>query len=146
MARQAVLLRVALILTFASTVLYSADAFSPTADQKVCATLHANAEVVAACTRIIEAPNSSTLDRAVSYTFRADAERDGGNTAAAIADYSQALAVISTHCQQRSGVPSIPDPLCRVLVQALSGRSFQQRGCVAVFRASATRHGFRSQE
>src|SRR5215470_9570160 len=57
----------------------AARSFTPTADQKVCATLPANADVVAACTRIIEAQSSSALDRAVSYTFRADAARAGGN-------------------------------------------------------------------
>ena len=67
------MLRFAVILAVASTVVSPADAFTPTADQKACATLPANADVVAACTRIIEAPSSSTLDRAASYTFRADA-------------------------------------------------------------------------
>src|SRR6516164_9172713 len=68
-----------------------------------------NADVVAACTRIIEATNSSTLDRAVSHTFRADAARADGNTAAAIADYNQALALMPT------------------LVPALSGRGIAYR-------------------
>ena len=77
-----------LILAATSSLLYRADAFTPTADQKLCAELPANADVVAACTRIIEATNSSTLDRAVSHTFRADAARADGNTAAAIADYN----------------------------------------------------------
>ena len=90
------MLRFALILAATSSLLYRADAFTPTADQKLCAELPANADVVAACTRIIEATNSSTLDRAVSHTFRADAARADGNTAAAIADYNQALALMPT--------------------------------------------------
>jgi len=102
------LLRFALF-AFASTLVYSAGAFTPTADQKICATLPANADVVAACNRIIEAPSSSALDRAVSYTFRADAARADGNTAAAIADYSEALALMAT------------------LVPALSGRGIAYR-------------------
>ena len=116
---KAVLLRLALILAFVITVIYSADALSPTADQKVCATLPANADVVATCTRIIEAPNSSTLDRAVSYTFRADAARADGNTAAAIADYNQALALMST----REGEVA----QLALLVTALSGRGVAYR-------------------
>ena len=103
------MLRSALILAATSTLLCPADAFTPTADQKACAVLPANADVVAACTRIIEAQNSSALDRAVSYTFRADAARAGGNAAAAIADYSQALTLMST------------------LVPALSGRGVAYR-------------------
>jgi len=95
---KAVLPRFALILAATSSLLYPADAFTPTADQKLCATLPANADVVAACTRIIEATNSSTLDRAVSHTFRADAARADGNTAAAIADYNQALALDADTC------------------------------------------------
>src|SRR6201987_2831783 len=88
------LLRFALF-AFASTLASSAGAFTPTADQKICATLPANADVVAACNRIIEAPSSTALDRAASYTFRAEAARADGNTAAAIADYSQALALVT---------------------------------------------------
>ena len=103
------MLRFAVILAFASTVISPADAFTPTADQKACATLPANADVVAACTRIIEAPSSSTLDRAASYTFRADAARADGNTTTAIADYNQALALMPT------------------LVPALSGRGIAYR-------------------
>jgi hypothetical protein len=91
------LLRFALF-AFASTLVYSAGAFTPTADQKICATLPANAEVVAACNRIIEAPSSSALDRAASYTFRADAARADGNTTAAIADYSQATSIKRSRC------------------------------------------------
>lgn len=70
---KAALFRFALILVFVSAPIYTAEAFTPTADQRVCATLPANADVVAACNRIIEAPNSTSLDRAISYTFRADA-------------------------------------------------------------------------
>ena len=103
------MLRFALILAATSSLLYRADAFTPTADQKLCAELPANADVVAACARIIEATNSSTLDRAVSHTFRADAARADGNTAAAIADYNQALALMPT------------------LVPALSGRGIAYR-------------------
>src|SRR6266478_2699880 len=106
---EAALLRFAVILAVASTVVSLADAFTPTADQKACATLPANADVVAACTRIIEAPSSSTLDRAPSYTFRADAARADGNTTTAIADYNQALALMPT------------------LVPALSGRGIAYR-------------------
>jgi hypothetical protein len=73
------------LFAFASTLVYSAGAFTPADDQKMCATLPANADVVAACNRIIEAPSSSALDRAATYTFRADAARTDGNTAAAIA-------------------------------------------------------------
>src|SRR5262249_34919280 len=80
-----------------------ADAFTPTADQKLCATVPAIADVLAACTRIIEAPSSSTLDRAVSYTFRADAARADGNTAAAIADYNHALELMPTLVPALSG-------------------------------------------
>ena len=50
------MLRVALILVFAGIPLSPAAAFTPTADQKLCAALPANADVIAACTRIIEAP------------------------------------------------------------------------------------------
>ena len=103
------MLRFVLILAATSSLLYRADAFTPTADQKLCAELPANADVVAACTRIIEATNSSTLDRAVSHTFRADAARADGNTAATIADYNQALALMPT------------------LVPALSGRGIAYR-------------------
>jgi tetratricopeptide (TPR) repeat protein len=71
-----------------------AKAFVPTADQKACAAVPANADVVAACTRIIEAPDSSTLDRAASYNFRAEATRNGGDLNAAIADYNQALTLM----------------------------------------------------
>ena len=101
------MLRFALF-AFASTLVYSAGAFTPTADQKTCATVPANADVVAACNRIVQAPSSSALDRAASYTFRADAARADGNTAAAIADYSQALALMT-------------------LVPALSGRGIAYR-------------------
>src|SRR6202008_2273394 len=87
----------------ASPLASSAGAFTPTADQKICATFPANADVVAACNRIIEAPDSSALDRAVSYTFRADAARADGNMAAAIADYSQALALMATLAPALSG-------------------------------------------
>ena len=100
---EAALLRFAVILALASTMVSPADAFTPTADQKACATLPANADVVAACTRIIEAPSSSTLDRAVSYTFRADAARADGNTTTAIADYSQALSLMPTLVPALSG-------------------------------------------
>jgi hypothetical protein len=115
------------LFAFASTLVYSAGAFTPTADQKVCAAVPANADVIAACNRIIEAPNSSALDRAVSYTFRADAARADGNMAAAIADYSQALALMPT------------------LVPALSGRGIAYRNVqnlrpVAARPRSSDRH------
>ena len=51
------MLRVALILVFAGIPLSPAAAFTPTVDQKLCAALPANADVIAACTRIIEAPD-----------------------------------------------------------------------------------------
>jgi hypothetical protein len=73
------LLRAACIIAFVGGLFGSAAAFVPTADQKACATVPANADVVTACTRIIDAPDSSSLDRAVSYTFRADASRADGN-------------------------------------------------------------------
>ena len=98
-------LAAALTSALIATCAGEAKAFTPTADQRACAAVPATADVVAACTRIIEASDSSTLDRAVSYNFRADAARAGGNMTAAIADYSQALTLM----------PS--------LVPALNGRS-----------------------
>lgn len=52
------MLRFALIFALTSALAAPAAAgFVPTADQKACAKLPANADVVAACTRIIEAPD-----------------------------------------------------------------------------------------
>jgi tetratricopeptide (TPR) repeat protein len=63
-------------------------------DRAVCGSVPPKSDAVGACSRIIASPVTSDHDRALAYSFRADAGRAKGDMAGAIADYSQALTLL----------------------------------------------------
>ena len=63
-------------------------------DRLICGSAPPKSETVRACTRIIASPVTSDHDRALAYSFRANAVRATGDMAGAIADDSQALTLL----------------------------------------------------
>jgi Flp pilus assembly protein TadD len=63
-------------------------------DRAVCGSTPPKSDTVGACTRIIASPVTSDHDRALAYSFRADAVRAKGDMAGAIADDNQALTLL----------------------------------------------------
>jgi tetratricopeptide (TPR) repeat protein len=63
-------------------------------DRSVCGSRPPKSATVAACSRIIASPTTSDHDRALAYTFRAEAKKTEPDLAEAIADYSQALTLL----------------------------------------------------
>jgi tetratricopeptide (TPR) repeat protein len=72
----------------------SAGVFAQTNDRGVCGAVPPKSATIAACTRVIAAPNTSAHDRALAYTFRADATRASGDIVRAVNDYSEALTLL----------------------------------------------------
>jgi tetratricopeptide (TPR) repeat protein len=72
----------------------AAGVFAQTNDRGVCGAVPPKSATIAACTRVIAAPNTSAHDRAMAYTFRADATRAGGDIVRAVNDYSEALTLL----------------------------------------------------
>jgi hypothetical protein len=56
-------------------------------DRGICGTVPPKPDSIAACSRIIGAPRTSTHDRTLALSFRADIARAQGDMAAAVADY-----------------------------------------------------------
>lgn len=72
-------------------------------DRSLCSSMPPKFATTIACTRIIASPSTSPHDRALAYTFRADATRAQGDIAGAIADYSQALTLLPDYPQALVG-------------------------------------------
>jgi tetratricopeptide (TPR) repeat protein len=72
-------------------------------DRSVCGSVPPKPAAIAACTRIITSPATSPHDRALAFTFRAEATRARGDMAGAIADYSQALTLLPDYPQTLIG-------------------------------------------
>jgi tetratricopeptide (TPR) repeat protein len=63
-------------------------------DRAICGSAPPKPATVASCSRVIASPATSDHDRALAYTFRAGAKRQGSDMAGAIADYGQALSLL----------------------------------------------------
>ena len=85
--------RIATVLA-ASGALCCAVAIAAADDRATCGSTPPKSDAVNACSRIIASPRTSPHDRALAFAFRADAKRAGGDAAGAIADYSQAIALL----------------------------------------------------
>lgn len=86
------LLRIARILALAGGALCSAVAIAAADDRSICGSAPPKPDTVNACSRLIASPRTSPHDRALAYSFRAEAKRAKDDTAGAIADYGQAIA------------------------------------------------------
>lgn len=63
-------------------------------DRGICGSSPPKSDTVGACSRIIASPSTSAHDRALAYTFRADAKRAHRDLPGAVADYGQALTLL----------------------------------------------------
>ncbi len=63
-------------------------------DRAICGAVPPKSDTLGACSRIIASPSTSAHDRALAYSFRADAARAHGDMAGAIADDTQALTLL----------------------------------------------------
>ena len=81
------------LLAIASIVCCAASS-ALASDRDICGSRQPTAEVAAACTRIIAAPETGNHDRAIAAAFRGEAERGQGDVDGALTDYNQALTVL----------------------------------------------------
>jgi lipoprotein NlpI len=72
-------------------------------DRSICGATPVKSDTIAACSRIIGAPRASDHDRALAYIFRANAFRGQGDTAHAIADFTDALTLLPNFVQALLG-------------------------------------------
>jgi Flp pilus assembly protein TadD len=79
-------------LAFFASCLSAASAAAD--DRSVCGSVPPKSASSASCSRIIASPSTSPHDRALAYTFRAEAKKREPDLAGAIADYSQALTLL----------------------------------------------------
>jgi len=63
-------------------------------DRSICGAAPPKSDTIPACSRIIASPRTSDHDRALAYTFRADAMRTQDNAAGAVTDYGEALTLL----------------------------------------------------
>jgi tetratricopeptide (TPR) repeat protein len=89
------------IVAFVAVCCFVASAVAD--DRSVCGSVPPKPAAIAACTRIITSPATSPHDRALAFTFRAEATRARGDMAGAIADYSQALTLLPDYPQALVG-------------------------------------------
>jgi tetratricopeptide (TPR) repeat protein len=82
------------VIAFAGFALASAVCVAAVDDRSVCGSVPPKSATVSACSRLIASPATSPHDRALAYSFRANAARANGDTASAVADYSQALTLL----------------------------------------------------
>jgi tetratricopeptide (TPR) repeat protein len=78
----------ACVLALSSAAAFAVD------DRGICSANPPKSETVISCTRVIASPATSTHDRALALTFRANAIHKGGDTVRAVNDYSEALTLL----------------------------------------------------
>ena len=88
--REAALLRIVRILFVVGSLFAPGIAAASTPDEDLCAATPAGAEVIAACSRIIDS-TADARDRAWAFAVRGRARTDQGDLTGAVADYSAAL-------------------------------------------------------
>jgi hypothetical protein len=86
------LLPVVRILLVLGGIFSAGTAAASTPDQDLCAAMPTSAEVIAACSRLID-QTTVPADRAWAFTLRARAKSDQGDLAGAIGDCNSALAL-----------------------------------------------------
>lgn len=84
-------LRVATAFTLAGFALCSAVSSATADDRAICGSAPPKPATIAACSRIIDAPRTSTHDHAMALALRAGAYSHDQNLAAALSDYNAAI-------------------------------------------------------
>jgi len=85
------LLRVAAVFSLAALALCSAVSIATADDRAICGAMPPKSATIAACSRIIDTPRTSTHDHAMALALRAGAYSRDQNVAAALSDYSAAI-------------------------------------------------------
>jgi tetratricopeptide (TPR) repeat protein len=84
-------LRRAVVFTLAGLALCSAASIAMADDRAICGSLPPKSATIAACSRIIDTPRTSTHDHAMALALRAGAYSRDQNVAAALSDYTAAI-------------------------------------------------------